>query len=348
MRIALVAPPWVAVPPPGYGGTEEVVDTLARGLAAAGHEVVLAATGDSTCPVERVWTYPRGMGDRLGDVRVELRHVLHAYASLPEVDIVHDHTVAGPVLGALHTDRRVVTTNHWLFDDDLRAIYGAIATRVPVVAISQSHAASAPDVPIARVIPHGIDLARYEVGHGKGGYLAFLGRMSPTKGVIEAIAVARATGWPLRIAAKMREPDEREFFAARVAPLLGGDVQYVGVVAGAEKVALLGGAAALLNPIQWDEPFGLCMVEAMACGTPVVATPRGSVPEIVVDGVTGFVRPTVAGLVDAVRRVPSLDRLACRRRVAARFSAARMVADHLALYGDTLADADPETARHAA
>jgi glycosyltransferase involved in cell wall biosynthesis len=160
----------------------------------------------------------------------------------------------------------------------------------------------------------------------------FLGRLSPDKGVHVAARVARTAGIPLRIAAKMREPAERAYFEASVAPLLGGDVTYIGEVNGRDKLDLLAGASCLLNPLAWPEPFGMVMIEALACGTPVVATPCGSVPEIVTEGVTGFVRGAEAELAEAMGRAGELDRTLCRKDAATRFSTARMVADHVELY----------------
>ena len=337
MRVALIAPPWIAIPPPAYGGTEAVIDTLARGLAAAGHQVLLATTGDSTCPVERAWVYEHATIDQIGDVTHEVRHVLHAYEVVDGADIVHDHTVAGPVYASLRQTCPVVTTNHGVFSDDAKAIYRSLDGRVPIIAISHHQASTAGDVPIAQVIHHGIDLSRYPVGSG-GGYLVFVGRMSPTKGVGRAIEIARRAGVPLVIAGKMRSVDEVDYFDAEVEPLLGGDVHYAGEVSNEVKLQLLGGALALLNPIRWDEPFGLCMVESLACGTPVITAPRGAAPEIIDDGVTGFLRTGIAGNVAAVTNVVSLDRRACRAAATARFSTSRMVADHVAFYEDVIAD----------
>lgn len=336
MRVALIAPPWITVPPSAYGGTEMVIDTLARGLTAAGHHVLLATTADSTCPVERTWAYPHARTEAMGDVTVELRHVLHAYEATDGADIVHDHTVAGPVLAALQSRRGVVTTNHSAFNDDTKAIYRSIAHRVPIVAISQHHASTSGDVPIARVIHHGLEAQRYPMGDGSGDYLLFLGRMSPDKGVHEAIEVARQAGAPLRIAAKLRSREERRYFDSAIEPLLGAEIQYVGEVGGSEKLELLGGARALLNPLQWDEPFGLCMIEALACGTPVITAPRGSAPEIVQHGITGFCCRGTAEMAAAVEWVGRLDRADCRAAVANGFSAQRMVAEHLTLYDDML------------
>jgi glycosyltransferase involved in cell wall biosynthesis len=336
MRVALIAPPWISVPPPGYGGTETVVDTLARGLSAAGHDVLLVTTGDSTCPVERTWVYEQARTELMGDVTVELRHLLHAYEAIDGADIIHDHTIAGPVYAAVRAQRNVVTTNHNPFTEDAKAIYHSIAHRIPIVAISQHHALTAGDLPIARIIYHGVDEDRYPVGDGRGDYLVFLGRMSPAKGVREAIEIALQAGMPLRIAAKMRSRDERLYFDNVIAPLLGDDICYVGEVGGSDKVELLGGARALVNPIRWKEPFGLCMIEALACGTPVITAPRGAAPEIVEHGVTGFLCRGTADMAAAVEWAAGLNRADCRAAVVERFSATRMVADHVALYEDVL------------
>lgn len=346
MRVALIAPPWLPVPPPAYGGTEAVLDTLARGLATDGHDVLLVTTGDSTCPVERTWVYDQHRADEMGSVVVELRHLLHAYQAVDGADVIHDHTVAGPLYAERYAPRPVLTTNHGPFTDDMKALYRSMAGRVPIVAISHHQASTAGDVPIARVIHHGLDETQYPVGDGDGGYLLFLGRMSPTKGAREAIEVARRAGMPLVIAAKMRDRAERDYFDAVITPLLDDDVTYAGEVGGATKLELLGGAAALVNPLSWDEPFGLCMIEAMASGTPVIATPRGAVPEIVDHGRTGFLGTDVDEMADAVGRLGTIDRGVCRAAVEARFTARRMVADHVRLYEDVLAGLGPSAKRH--
>lgn len=337
MRICLIAPPWVAVPPPSYGGTEEVLDTLARGLVRAGCDVLLVATGDSTCPVERSWTFEQAIGVDLGlaTVAAELRQVVHGYEAAERwgADLVHDHTLVGPVYGLSYTRIPTVTTNHGPFTaPDLAPLYRSISNDVPVIAISEHHASSAPPTRVAAVIRHGVDVDDFPVGTGGGGYAAFLGRMHPDKGVDVACQVARAAGMPLRVAAKMREARERAFFEAEVRPLLGGDIEYVGELDGREKRQLLADATALLNPISWHEPFGMVMVESLACATPVVARPRGSAPELIDEGVTGYLREAPAELADRLLAASELDRGACRRAAEQRFSAARMVADHLRLY----------------
>lgn len=332
--MGIVAPPWVAVPPPVYGGTELVVDQLARGLVRAGHEVVLFATGDSTCPVERRWFHRRALGTTAAS-ELEEPHVVRAHAVLQDlgVDIVHDHTIAGPrrvrdaALGV-----PVVTTNHGPFTGPMTEHFASLAGHVSLIAISHHQRSTAPDIPVAAVIHHGLDVAEFPLGQGDGDYLLFLGRMNADKGAHRAIAVARSAGQRILLAAKMWEPAEREYFRRSVEPLLGEDAVYVGEVGGAEKLRLLAGATALLNPIGWPEPFGMVMLEALACGTPVLSFAAGAAPEIVEHGRTGFLcsdEEEMRALVDEVRW---LDRRECRERVRTLFSTEKMVDAHVALY----------------
>jgi glycosyltransferase involved in cell wall biosynthesis len=341
MRIGLIAPPWLAVPPHQYGGIEMVVDGLARGLSAAGHDVVLAARHDSTCPVPRVPLPDCTAGTyQMGAIVPELRHAAESYRRLTAigVDIIHDHTLLGPLTVGGSQATPVVTTNHGPFDQDLREIYSLLDERVGVIAISRHQASAASPVHVARVIHHGIDVDEYPEGIGNGGYALFLGRMNPDKGVAEAIDIARRAGVPLKIAAKMREPAERRYFRTYIAPRLGQGVDYLGEVGPADKRRLLAGAVALINPIRWPEPFGLVMIEAMACGTPVVASRRGAAEEIVVEGATGFTAPDDDGLVEALANVGTIDRARCRRHVARNFSTQRMVDEHVSFYCSRLGE----------
>lgn len=333
MRIGLIAAPWVEVPPVAYGGTEMVIDVLARGLQRAGHDVRLFATGDSTCPVPTKWVLDRATGVGAARPATELRQVINAYQHLEGlVDVVHDHTLVGPIYSREFSGLPVVTTNHGPFAGELGECYRAISGSVPIIAISRHQASTARDTTVSAIIHHGVDVHGVRVGDGLGGYALFMGRMSPDKGVHAAIRIAQAADVPLRIAAKMQEPAERAYFDAEVAPLLGDGVEFLGEVGGAAKLALLGGATCLLNPLAWSEPFGMVMIEALACGTPVVATPVGAVPEIVDDGITGFIRAGATDLCDALRRVSTLDRGACRAAAEERFSADRMVRDHVRVY----------------
>jgi glycosyltransferase involved in cell wall biosynthesis len=338
MLIGLIAPPWLPVPPPAYGGTESVIDRLARGLVGAGHDVLLAAAANSTCPVDRVpGTDQAADGAPATGLGVtELRHVVTSYAAMTDVDVIHDHTMYGPVYRHHPADVPVLTTNHGPFDALLNPIYRALGS-VPVIAISRSQASTADGIDIAAVIYHGIDVEMVPERTGKGGYASFLGRMSPDKGPREAALIARAAGVPLKMAAKVREPAEQDYFDTAVKPLLCSDVEYVGELGEEEKLELVGDSFALLNPIQWREPFGLVMIEALASGTPIVATPVGSAPEIVDDGVTGYLRRGCAALADALVAAEALDRTACRTAAEARFTTQRMVHDHERLYTDLLA-----------
>lgn len=338
MKIGIIAPPWVPVPPPAYGGTEAVVDRLARGLSDAGHHVTLCTIGESTCPVDKVWRFDTAR-EPIGDSVLEAAHVLSAYDALRRVDLVHDHTMIGPLLARRRRRRPVVATVHAPFTPDVRRIYRTASRSVRLVCVSRDQRAAAPEIPVTRVVHHGIDVEDFPVGLGDGGYLLFLGRMSPDKGADRAVAVARATGSPLLIAAKMREPAEIGYFEERVQPLLGGNVEFLGEVARPRRLELLQGARALINPIQWAEPFGLVMIEAMACGTPVVAQPFGAAPEIVVDGVTGYLRSDVDGMASAVEQLDQIDRGACREAAIRRFSTDRMVRDYLAVYQTVLGEA---------
>jgi glycosyltransferase involved in cell wall biosynthesis len=341
MRIGLVAPPWTPVPPPLYGGIELVVDELARGFQTEGHEVTLFTTGDSTCPVPRRWVLAKAQGTRIGMAVPELRHVLGAYAVLDHCDLVHDHTLAGPLLAAARATGSdpgppVVTTVHGPLNEDLVDLYQALGDRVPIVCISEAQHRAAPHIPVARVIHHGIDASLFPVGDGKGDdggpYCLFLGRMAPDKGAHRAITVARKAGLRLLMAAKMREPWEVRYFTEMVEPLLGPDAVYLGEVPHEQKLDLLGGATALLFPIRWNEPFGLVMLEAMACGTPVLAFSEGAAPEVVEQARTGFLCADEEEMIDALARIDEIDRSDCRAAVEGYFSTRRMVADHLSLF----------------
>jgi glycosyltransferase involved in cell wall biosynthesis len=318
-----------------------VVSELAIGLQQAGCDVRLFATGDSTCPVPLAWHVPHALGTeyRPDD---ELAHVAAAYRSLHDVDVIHDHTLAGALWAAQRgVAIPLVATVHGELTGPMASHYARMAAAgVHVVAISEAQRQTAPWGMVDAVIHHGVDVARFPVGAGDGGYVLFLGRMHPDKGAHRAIEAARLAGVPIRLAAKMREPAERRYFADAVEPLLGPDAVYLGEVGHEQKVELLADAMALVNPIRWPEPFGLVMIEALACGTPVLAFPEGAAPEIVEDGRSGFLCGDVEALAEAVRRVAAgaLDRRACRQRATDHFSTDRMVADHLALYQRVLAN----------
>lgn len=337
MRIGLIAPPWVPVPPVRYGGTEQVVHDLAMGLRDLGHDVRLFSVAESTCPALHGWYFDRAVED-MGTTLPELAHVVAAYEDLRDVDVVHDHTLAGALLGArLPGAPPVVVTQHNAFTDEARLVFREIARTAAVVAISHSQRSSAPEIPVSAVIHHGIDQERHAFGDGQGDFLLFLGRMSPDKGLHRAIHVARAAGRRLVAVSKMRSDVERDYFASAVQPLLGEDVELLPELSAPERIALLRSAAAVLNPIRWREPFGLVMAEALACGTPVLAFPCGAAPEIIDDGVTGFLCEDEADMVRALARLDTIDRRDCRAAAEQRFSIARMATDHERLYRQLIA-----------
>jgi glycosyltransferase involved in cell wall biosynthesis len=334
MRIAVIAPPWAPIPPVLYGGIELIVDELAQGFQAAGHEVMLFATGDSRSPVPTEYVLDRAEGIRIGMAVPELRHVMHAYEAVTGFDIVHDHTIFGPVYAERFPDLKVVTTIHGPFNEELTDIYRRMSERVPIIAISHDQRRQVPDIPIARVIHHGIDPSAFPRGDGDGGYFLFLGRMAPEKGAHRAVEAAWKAGAKLLLAAKMREPWELNYFQTSVEPYLNENIRYLGEVPHEEKLRLLAGARGLLNPIRWAEPFGLVMVEALACGTPVLAFPEGAAPEIVEDGKTGFLCRDVDEMAARINQVDLIERSACRASVEDYFCTTRMVAEHLDLFED--------------
>jgi glycosyltransferase involved in cell wall biosynthesis len=227
-----------------------------------------------------------------------------------------------------------VATNHGPFVPLLADVYRHTAHKVPLIAISCDQARSAPDgIPIAAIIHHGIDLDRYPFNPaGTGDYVACLARMTPDKGIDQAIRIARRAGIALKIAAKMREPAEQAYYAEVIEPMLGGGIDYIGEADHQTKIELLSGARALLNPVRWPEPFGLVTIEALACGTPVVGTPHGALPELVEHGVTGYLASSIGDLAGAVAAADRIDRRTCRQHAESRFTMQHMTHHHEALY----------------
>lgn len=335
MRIALVSTPFVTVPPPRYGGTELVVAELAEGFVARGHDVTLFATLDSRSSATVRGLYPRAVWPP--HPHTELDHSAWAIEQIladPEpFDVVHAHLPAALAYARL-VDGAFVYTVHHERDARLTPLYARTARRAQLVAISARQRALAPELATAEVIHHGVTPTLYRFGRGDGGYVAFLGRFSADKGVDAAIRAARVAALPIRLAGKPHCNDG-VYFATRVRPLVDGDqARLVGELGGLGKSRFLGDALALAFPIGWEEPFGLVMIEAMLCGTPVVAFGRGAVPEVVDEGVTGFIVADERALADRLRLLArgAFDRARCRARALERWSADRMVEDHLRLY----------------
>lgn len=345
MRIAQVAPPFESVPPARYGGTERVVATLTDALVRRGHDVTLFASGDSGTDARLIPVVDRALWHRkppYKDLDPFWAITLGCLAEhLGEFDVIHNHLDYWAFPLARLAPSPMLTTLHGRLDlPELQPLYHAFAG-LPLVSISDAQRAPLPFVNWAATIHHGIELDQFTFSPSPRGYLAFLGRISPEKGLDTAIQVAQRVGLPLKIAARKPLPYARDsavrrdwrYFHEVIEPLLDSDkVEFVGEVGGRAKDAFLGGATGLLFPIAWPEPFGLVMAEALACGTPVVALRRGSVPEVVRPGVTGFVCDTEDQLVEAVGRLGEIDRAACRADAERRFSPGAMAEKYERVY----------------
>jgi glycosyltransferase involved in cell wall biosynthesis len=335
MKIAQVAPLTEAVPPKLYGGTERVVAYLTDALVELGHEVVLFASGDSRTKAELAAIWPRALRldpdvkDYFAPVFMELETVARR---AEEFDVIHAHLdyFGYPLLQRLGVPS--VTTLHGRLDlPELAPLYGLYGD-IPVVSISNSQRQPLPQANYVATILHGLPKDLLQKGDGEGGYLAFLGRISPEKAPDAAIRIAAAARKPIKMAAKIDKVDE-EYYKAVVEPLLGsGDIEFVGEIGEHQKSEFLGNATALVFPIAWREPFGLVMIEAMACGTPVIAFNNGSVPEVLEDGVTGFIVENEQQAVEAVAQIHTLDRERIRAEFDRRFTAHHMAQNYLNLY----------------
>jgi glycosyltransferase involved in cell wall biosynthesis len=339
MRIALIAPPWYAIPPEGYGGIEWVVALLADGLTDRGHDVTLFAPPGSQTKARLVSPLEvEPPADAVGDPWLEASHAMTAYEDHGEFDLLHDHM--GPVgvsIGAV-TGSCTVHTLHGPFTEQTSRLYSRIARQHWFVAISKrQRALSPPDLRWAGVVYNGIPLERYPFREDKQDYLLFLGRADEEKAPDLAVEAARRAGRRLIMCATTKNDRERSYWAEKVEPLLSDSVDVCGECNQEQKVELLAGAAALLFPVQWEEPFGLVMTEAMACGTPVVAWRNGAVPEVIEDGVTGWVVDSMDDFVRAIGRLGELDPRACRTRVEERFSGDVMVTGYERAYRRAMA-----------
>ena len=341
MRIAVVAPVWFTVPPIGYGGIELVVSLLADGLVDAGHDVTLFASGGSVSAAKVVSPMATPPDPRdLGNAWYDGYHALSAYLQVDGFDVVHDHAgIVGPICGAmLHGRPPVVHTLHGPWTPQTRLLYSVAALHVHLVAISDAQRADNPGLPYLGTVHNGVDLGSYPYREQKDDVLVYIGRSNPDKGPKEAITIARRAGLPLQMILKRNEPAERAYFEREIEPLLASDIELYENVSHDLKVEILGRACAMVFPTRWPEPFGLVMVEAMACGTPVVTTKWGAAPELVADGVTGFCRDGDDDLVESVLAVRTLSPANCRARVEKLFSAEAMVRGYEALYERVTSD----------
>ncbi len=341
LRIALVAPPWYSIPPHGYGGIESMVYWLAQGLVLRGHDVTVLGAGAAETSARFLATFPEPPSERIGQVLPEVTHALHVAELLDQLererplDVVHDHCAASALTAARRRAPTVVTA-HGPVTGEMEAYYRRLEPGISLVAVSDFQRVKAPDLPWAGTVHNATPVDAFPFESRKDDFCVFLGRMSPEKAPDLAIEAARAAGRQIVVAGKCTEAAELAYFDQRVRPLLGPDAIWFGEADSVQKAELLGRARCLLFPVRWDEPFGLVMVEAMACGTPVVALRAGSVPEVVEDGVTGFVCDDPADLPAAIARVDELEPKACRQRVADHFDVPQMAAGYEAVFRQVL------------
>ena len=336
MKIAQVAPLFESVPPKYYGGTERVVSWLTEELVQRGHEVILFASGDSETKAKLIPVCPRSLRLDKSSIDYNAHHILmleRVFQMADDFDIIHSHIdyLAFPLIRR-HPESAILTTLHGRLDiPDLQPLYKEFPN-IPVVSISHSQRVPLQNINWISTVYHGLPRDLYKYHDRPGDYLAFLGRISPEKRLDSAIEIAQRVQMPLKIAAKVDKVD-MEYFQQVVHPLLRNPlVEYVGEIGEAEKNEFLGNAYALLFPINWPEPFGLVMIEAMACGTPIIARRHGAVPEVMEQGVTGFIVADVEEAVQAIEMIPRLQRRRCREIFEERFTSERMAADYLRAY----------------
>ncbi len=343
MKIGMIAPPWFPLPPRRYGGIEFVVSLLTEGLVERGHEVTLFASGDSETGARLSAFFERAPFEQiLEGVHLEVAQSLEAYSLAREFDVIHDHDgVDSRVMGALvHrlVGTPVVATLHGPADAATQRMLSSLRHDLAFIAISEYQRHGFPDLRFVGTIPNAVDVEHQPFSAEKDDYFLFVGRMSHEKGADVAIEVAHRLGTRLIMAGKVNEGPEREYFAQNVEPYLTEDVHFRGEVDHETKVELYRRARCTLFPIQWPEPFGLVMIESLACGTPVIAFRHGSVPEVIEDGRTGFVVETVDEMVAAAERIDEIDPAECRRAVEERFGRDAFVGAHERAYEELVAE----------
>ena len=351
----MLAPPWIPIPPPGYGGIEAVVDLLCERLVARGHEVTLFAAPGSRSAARVHPLLEAAHPDTIGSALQESDHVASAFDAIERAaaggapfDVVHDHSGFTAVAMAARVGTPVVHTLHGPFVGETARFYARHAHKVELVAISHSQIDHAPEgVRAAGVVPNPIVVDRWPLRREKDDYVLWIGRMDPVKGPHRAIEAARLAGRPLVLAGPV-QTGQADFFREHVEPHIDGRlVRYVGEVAGAAKQQLYARAAALLMPIRWDEPFGMVMIEALACGTPVIAFPEGAASEIVIDGQNGLLVADEAEMAGAIADIGAIDPIACRESARVRYDVAIVVAGYEAVYRHAVAVHHARAARSA-
>jgi glycosyltransferase involved in cell wall biosynthesis len=353
MRIALISPLFESVPPRYYGGTERVVHQLCQGLTEAGIEVTLFASGDSRTQGELLPVIPQALRLAHPPIKDSLPYNLKMLADVAsrarEFDVIHNHHDYWMLPLSEMSDTPLVTTLHGRLDLPYIAAAFKSYPKAHYVSISNAQRWPMPALSWAKTILHGIDAESYRFQPEPGKYLAFLGRMSLDKRPDWAIDIAQKSGVPLKMAAKIEGAADQEYFDKCVKPRIDGRfIEYVGEICEAEKSDFLGNALAMVFPIDWPEPFGLVMPESLACGTPVLARPCGSVTEVLKDGITGFIDADIQTLADRVRDLARIDRRACRQWVEERFSLKRMTEEYIDVYRNLATGAPARAAGHKA
>ncbi len=333
LKIAQIAPLIERVPPKKYGGTERVAHALVEELVLRGHEVTLYASGDSITSAKLISVVPRSLRETKTVAETDIATVFNiglAYRDQKSYDIIHDHTGYLSLPTANLATTPVVMTAHGPFTTQNRRIFETL-NRPRIVAISESQKRSEPKIDFAGVVYNGLPMDSYPFSETDDGYLIFVGRISPEKGIHHAIEVAQYLNMPLVIAAKLDIVD-REYFKRYVEPHLSDEIRWIGEVSETDRNVLMSRARCFLNPITWREPFGLTMIEAQACGCPVIAFSRGSAPELIEHGKTGFIVEGVEDMIDAVLQAGSIDRNACRDHALKNFNAKIMAEKYEAVY----------------
>ena len=334
IHIAMVAPPYFNVPPTAYGGIETVVADLVDALVARGHKVTLIGAGNHATRAQRFHTtYDVGPADQLGEAMPEIVHAAKVAGILDalDVDVIHDHTMAGPLMARGRLTPTVVTAHGPVLGDS-GEYYRALGDTVQLIAISDAQRSSAPDLAWLATVHNAIRSESFPFCAEKDDYALFLGRFHPEKAPHLAIDAARAVGMPIVLAGKCSEPIERAYFSREIEPRIASDVTIYGVADATAKRRLLVHAACMLFPICWEEPFGLVVLEAMACGTPVVALRRGAVPELIVHGQTGVIVDDPDDLPAGIALALQLDPAVCRKHVEAEFTVEVMAEGYEAVY----------------